>query len=1795
MKRNKVYKKIILSILVLVMMISSVYLGESLAGKSAAIAQAAEDTSFLDVKVQHKVNADGSYAVRFVSSVDKLEGYSYVGFLLEYEGKTYSATTNTVYTRIGASADNLDYKYSPKVIDTASEYFITAVYNVPANKTDENLKVSAFYIASGETERTLGETRIININDSKADQISMYVDETLEVGLTYDVMVGEMEGTATALDEHNVRIVLTEGSDKTTLKSVSDVTLKATGTDEAVATSSYRNLLSTGTDDTTAFNNYSSENEFIIASQADMYGFSVISNQEGKTFTNKTVYMVADVAMNDVDKVDWSTGVAIDDSYTVLTMDSIGTTGTVNFNGIFDGQGHTISGVRVYNDTAVAYTGFFDTIYTNGVVKNFSLVDSYIEGASTNGNNRCGTGSIAGNNIGTIQNVYSDAIVTNSKQMTGGIAGWSYNENSSETIGYITNCWFDGEIHATNSIGGIIGGAYVSDATVKHCLNTGSITLQSAKGWYVGGIIGHLQNTGTDVLLEDCLNVGTFDKNSQAYAGLGTLAGRGNQASTLTVKNSYGIKEFASVLYGQEDSSIAMTNTGNTSAVRYLADLNGYGAYQWTKLDFEDVDGEDEDEAYWVLKDGTTPTLAVFDTTDLELATAKTKLDHTWYDLNNKENLVIDTKEKLLSFNEICDKTRNYFADHKVYLGADIDLNEGWTASATAPTDGITWTPISQFSGTFNGEYGGQMHTIRGLYVTTTSANTGLFGIINSGATVQNLKLRNSYITSTKGSMGSIAGKNHGTISTVYSDADIISTVTGNAAAIGGIAGGVNVSTGENTIENCWFDGSITVAGKACGGILGWSGGSVVSINHCLNTGTLTTSISSAQLGGLMGFIQESSTVTIEDSLNAGVSGANKSQTGAIVGGIQADSAANNRNNSLTVKNTYGLKDFGYDDKNSIGWNGQTDTDTGLNFIYGDTKTNVTASSPTNGAVAITECYGELLNLDYVTYWLAKENSTPVLKSFADLMVAETNWYDASKTSLTIIDAQQLLGFNELGADKDFSGQTISLTTDITLNEGNAGDWATVAPQYTWATIPNFSGVFDGQLHTISGIYISSENVYTGLFGTIYSNATVKNLRLVNAYIEGNGSETRSGVGSIAGRSNGIIQKVYSDAIITNNKQMTGGIVGMVVNISDDTGTDINPTISECWFDGTINMLASGCGGVLGCSYGKKATIQHCLNTGAMIGKSSGSISQVGGLCGYAQGASVVSLEDSMNAGTYEVLSGSISQKGPVVGAVANSATVTVANVYGNNAKGGFVDGASGNAYGWISSGTWSVTENTECVINQKSNFVGTGATNLDFGNYWTSRATSTPILTCFVGDYEVAEGWLFSTDVLPAYETQSATLSTALYSTGAYVSTYAAQSVITNVAGKATKMQSVEGTTADEIVVYADKLTSNGYTLESQTSIENNVFYRFKKDSNRVYVNYYGNTGRATIELDESGKPFAFESSVSYAKTDADTANTEYYLYALRMAETRTDDTTGYPTNGAAMIVKCADNSIIMIDGGAAEQMNTEEEQTRLYNFLKEITGQSEVDNAVINVSAWVITHFDTDHCAGFSEVLLANSGRYNVQRLVCNLPDEKVVLNANDEIIKTGLSSIVSKVKSALSPYTDCKEVKLRTGDVLTICGVDITTLFTHTDAANASVDGYFIPSSNSLFNATSTIAQFTSPEGMKMLVTGDMFDDTETILCSNFSATTLNTDILQQPHHNSTDVQEIYDRASAQIMFFTQRRTIVDIKWWKDYDEYQNAQKAKNACEAYYCGGSETVGFKWDSENNNATQCYYSELIY
>ena len=115
------------------------------------------------------------------------------------------------------------------------------------------------------------------------------------------------------------------------------------------------------------------------------------------------------------------------------------------------------------------------------------------------------------------------------------------------------------------------------------------------------------------------------------------------------------------------------------------------------------------------------------------------------------------------------------------------------------------------------------------------------------------------------------------------------------------------------------------------------------------------------------------------------------------------------------------------------------------------------------------------------------------------------------KVDLEISSKEELIAFaNDVNNGNNYKGKIIALTNDIDLQGNENNQWVPIGNCNEDAgnvaentTDKNaFAGIFNGNNHKISGIYIDTIENYTGLFG--YNEGTIQNVTITQSYIKSN-------------------------------------------------------------------------------------------------------------------------------------------------------------------------------------------------------------------------------------------------------------------------------------------------------------------------------------------------------------------------------------------------------------------------------------------------------------------------------------------------------------------------------------------------------------------------------------------------------------------------------------------------------------------------------------------------------------------
>ena len=178
-----------------------------------------------------------------------------------------------------------------------------------------------------------------------------------------------------------------------------------------------------------------------------------------------------------------------------------------------------------------------------------------------------------------------------------------------------------------------------------------------------------------------------------------------------------------------------------------------------------------------------------------------------------------------------------------------------------------------------------------------------------------------------------------------------------------------------------------------------------------------------------------------------------------------------------------------------------------------------------------------------------------------------------------------------------------SLQYDTEGNVSNGSDFITWTPIADWMgnRTTQYSGTFDGNNKTVSGLYFNGDSTCIGLFGSSESDGNIKNVGVVDSYFKGNDS-----VGGVCGNNAGTITNCYNAGNLTAIKSSAtiGGICGY----------NNGGTIANCYNTGTVTATGSvaSVGGVCGCSI---ELILNCYNIGTVTAASSDA--DISGICGY--------------------------------------------------------------------------------------------------------------------------------------------------------------------------------------------------------------------------------------------------------------------------------------------------------------------------------------------------------------------------------------------------------------------------------------------------------------------------------------------------------------------------------------------------------------------------------------------------
>ncbi|MCL2074101.1 MAG: putative Ig domain-containing protein [Marinilabiliaceae bacterium] len=653
----------------------------------------------------------------------------------------------------------------------------------------------------------------------------------------------------------------------------------------------------------------SESDPYIITTPDELAWLATVVNDNNATYNNK-YYKLG----NDIDLSGYQSGEGWTPIGKYIDYDS-----SHPFKGVFDGNNHKITGLKI-NTTTLDFIGLFGYV-EGGTIKNLGIEDADIV-KGTVSNYSC-AGIVAGyiNSITLISNCYSTGtVISNSNNVAyaGGIAGCIF-------FSSISYCYSMGTITAASDYaytGGIVGYCSYVNSIISNCYSIGTVAANSNNNnnAYSGGIAGY--NSVTNAL-SNCaaLNPNINCTGDTPY--FGRIVGYNEGTLTSNIAFSLMLNPSNNIIWNNkgdsnldgDDISKAQINSDETLGGRFTA-TNGWTTQQG-KL--PGLFGEVVDMPAHLQF---TPGAPEITTESLPIARANIEYNHTLTANGNSPfiwTIVEATNYSLpvgltLSQSGVISGSATIFGQYNFIIKAENSLGydmkelsievlpdiEGdgsetnpyiittpdelaWMATVVNEHNttysnkhyklgnnidlsdyqsGEGWTPIGRYVNndnyqSFKGVFDGNNHKITGLKINTTSFScVGLFGYVEGG-TIKNLGIEN---------------------------ADIFRGNDYNNAHAGIVVGYIN---SNSIISNCYTAGTITANTSSSyafsGGVVGYMGSNCI-VSNSYSTGTIYANCNyNAYAGGIAGYI--SSSCTILNCYSIGTISANTNDN-AYVGGV---------------------------------------------------------------------------------------------------------------------------------------------------------------------------------------------------------------------------------------------------------------------------------------------------------------------------------------------------------------------------------------------------------------------------------------------------------------------------------------------------------------------------------------------------------------------------------------------------------------------------------------------------------------------------------------------------------------------------------------------------------------------------------------------------------------------------------------------------------------------------------------------------------------------------------------------
>lgn len=948
----------------------------------------------------------------------------------------------------------------------------------------------------------------------------------------------------------------------------------------------------------------------------------------------------------------------------------IGTDPGSPFNGVFDGNGKTISNVVINKPFASggAFVGFFGDV-ENGLVKDLTLANISVTAEHYQFVGGLVGAIMLGTSTGVIDNVHVSGSVIGSDYV-GGMLGITYTklaeiQNSSADVdvqsgGYagglvgmgmlgIDNSSASGDVVGVNA-GGLVGYTQGSTSSIQDSHASGAV--QGSQN--AGGLIG--KNT---MKIENCYAEGDVEGEDDYVGGLIGMAYASNSGDlAATINNSYatgdvsgdvavavgGLIGWCNANVSDSHATGHVTSTGNIDASGGMTSVGGLLALTFNNISNSYATGNVEGDAPYV--------------------------------------------GGLIGI--------HYGSNGSTLTGSYATGNVTATTHFLTGIGGLTGTAF----GPIYSSYSSGSVTMSG----TGDSNSGVGGLSGLAYGLVYDCHSNGDVLGTSPNVGGLIGKAFSGVT----DSFALGDVSSSAGNVGGLAGWSNAA-----MERDYATGNVLSTGDNVGGLVGMGVGSYVSKSYSLGEVNGVNYV-----GGLIGaaFTQISDTYSF--SKVTGTSG-----VGGLVGGIGGSITNSYSKGLVQGSEAGGLLGKAYEEEGypagtitvtSSYYNSQTSgqSDTGKGTPINNTQMGLqstyvgwnfynlwtlgmdieTSSSPSGGGTTAAD---------------AQNLGNPIFKTQtgeATVTATPASGYNFLywTENGTVVSTNPVYKFN-YQSDGGYSGEAglIEISTcqelqDINLNMSGlytlSGDIDCTASS-TWnsgagfiplgkQTSTPFTGLLEGANHTIKNLTINiAESDYNiGIFQSIEGGGVVKNLNIENITINTPASSyvgaLTSSVEATMGSSTSISNVHVTSGSVTGD-QYVGGLIGGVYDTTIELSSSAANVTGSYSLGGLIGNQSNG--NVVGC-YATGAITGSGEQNGGLVGQASGTIDNsyaTGVVSGAGYSGGLVGSSGAIITNSYAT--GAVNSSGQMVGGLVGNSSAMVSSSYatgtvtGTNYVGGLV------------------------------------------------------------------------------------------------------------------------------------------------------------------------------------------------------------------------------------------------------------------------------------------------------------------------------------------------------------------------------------------------------------------------------------------------------------------------------------------------------------------------------------------